>query len=195
GPTPEAPDNDNFADRITLTGTNVTVFGSTVGATREADEPATAPWNPVWWSWTAPVGGICILEPKDAAPSPVLRVYLGASLSALTPVANLTTDPWRHYIFAITPGTTYQIAVGGEENSFRLSLLTGATPANDNFADRIILAGTNLSAFGSTLGATSEGGEPNGTPWNSVWWSWTAPFAGVCIINKTPDFETAIGVF
>src|SRR5439155_692333 len=120
---PEAPANDDFADRIILTGTNVSVMGSTLGATREGDEPNTTPWNSVWWSWTAPIAGVCVLDTMGFDSVPALGVYVGSTLTALTPVANLiwntSGDP---YAFAITAGTTYQIAVGGAEHGFELFL-------------------------------------------------------------------------
>ncbi|HZL78216.1 MAG TPA: hypothetical protein VFC17_05135, partial [Candidatus Limnocylindrales bacterium] len=56
------PPNDDFANRGVLTGTNVTVVGSNVGATREADEPnpfyyGSSANHSVWWTWTAPGAG------------------------------------------------------------------------------------------------------------------------------------------
>jgi hypothetical protein len=52
--------------------------------------------------------------------------------------------------------------------------------SNDNFANRIGLAGTSVTAYGSLRTATAEPGEPSdsvgagaGTP--SIWWSYIAP--------------------
>ena len=54
-----------------------------------------------------------------------------------------------------------------------------AAPANDQFADAVLLAGASGSANGTTVDATSETGEPshyaNG---RSVWYRWIAPAAG-----------------
>src|SRR5438128_2459535 len=188
-----APPNDNFADRFILSGTNVSVSGSTWGATSEADEPSPS-YHSVWWSWTAPVAGVCVLEIKGPAYPPAVSLYLGSSLATLTEVA----ASWSlgRYVFKITPGTTYQIAVFGEEDSFELILKTGAAPENDNFADRILLTGTSVSVSGSTLGATRETDEPNTTPPHSVWWSWTAPIAGVCVVETTGAAASpVIGVY
>ena len=49
--------NDNFADRITISGTNTTVTGSNTNATKEVGEPnhaRNAGGQSVWWTWTAP---------------------------------------------------------------------------------------------------------------------------------------------
>src|SRR5438067_129693 len=56
-----------------------------------------------------------------------------------------------------------------------------AAPANDNFANRIVLVGSSLTATGYNVGATAETGEPNPfstTSHRSVWWTWTAPNDG-----------------
>ena len=54
------PPNDNFANRIVLTATDVTTAGSNQYATSEAGEPSHGGWGAgksVWWSWTAPTDG------------------------------------------------------------------------------------------------------------------------------------------
>ncbi len=88
-----------------------------------------------------------------------------------------------------------------------LSLFSGlaaalaAAPANDNFANAIVLTGTNLSTTGSNVGATPEAGEPvhwpgGSSPTNSVWWKWTAPGTGVVQINTTNStFDTILAVY
>ena len=57
-------------------------------------------------------------------------------------------------------------AAAFERRAMLLALLTGACgtihaqPANDNFADRIVLTGASIAAAGSSVGATRESGEP-----------------------------------
>jgi hypothetical protein len=49
------PATDMFANRIVITGTNIVVTSSSVGATRETGEPYHAGNTggaSVWWSWT-----------------------------------------------------------------------------------------------------------------------------------------------
>src|SRR5262250_2110229 len=51
------PINDNFANRIALTGSNIATNWSNVGATYEPGEPEhlfTFGGKTVWWKWTAP---------------------------------------------------------------------------------------------------------------------------------------------
>ncbi|HEU0011092.1 MAG TPA: immunoglobulin domain-containing protein [Verrucomicrobiae bacterium] len=75
-----APPNDNFVDRIVLSGNSIAFDGTLVGATRErAGEqgevrPPSGGWNgfygTVWWSWTAEQSLPVTLTVKrmDAAP-------------------------------------------------------------------------------------------------------------------------------
>ena len=70
---------------------------------------------------------------------------------------------------------------------------------NDRFADRIVIAGTNVLLTASTIGATKEPGEPKyfGNPGGaSVWWTWCAPFSGALIITTAGSgFDTSLGAY
>ncbi len=69
-----------------------------------------------------------------------------------------------------------------------------AAPANDMFANRIIISGSSGTTNGNNSDATLEPGEPfhvysslfnnRGYGSNSVWWTWTAPS------TATYDFDT-----
>jgi alpha-tubulin suppressor-like RCC1 family protein len=73
-------------------------------------------------------------------------------------------------------------------------------PCSNAFVGAPTLAGANGSAFGSTVGATGETGEPNHAgnsgALNSVWCRWTAPAAGTVTIDTTgSSFDTTLGVY
>lgn len=73
-----------------------------------------------------------------------------------------------------------------------------AQPVNDMFANRTVISGTNTVVTGSNVGATTENGEPDlGYPGGaSVWWSWTAPFAGTATISTAgSNFDTMMAVY
>src|SRR5205823_11838644 len=55
---------------------------------------------------------------------------------------------------------------------------------NDDFNSSTPIVGTNVTVTGTNEGATVEAGEPThlGFGQNSVWWSWTAPFSGICAV-------------
>ena len=72
-------------------------------------------------------------------------------------------------------------------------------PANDMFANRTLISGTNVLVTGSNAGATREAGEPYHAGMNggaSVWWSWKAPSVGTVTISTAgSSFDTLLGVY
>jgi PKD repeat protein len=67
-----------------------------------------------------------------------------------------------------------------------LGLLPAAAhgaPANDRFADQILLTGDTAIGESTTVGATFEPGEIDDYWGGSVWWSWTAPADGTVQID------------
>src|SRR5262245_6003692 len=145
-----APANDRFANRILITGTNVTVTGSNVGANKEGGEPAhagNAGGSSVWWAWTPPANGDLVITTDGSSFDTLLAVYTGATVATLRAVATnddhgvLVTSRVR---FAASGGIQYQIAVDGfndgttaESGAVTLTLLFVREPIprppNDNF--------------------------------------------------------------
>jgi len=81
-----------------------------------------------------------------------------------------------------------------------LGLCSGrAQPVNDIFAFRTVVAGTNVNATGSSVGATTETGEPYhaGKPGGaSLWWSWTAPADGsITVRTAGSSIDTLLGIY
>jgi len=71
-------------------------------------------------------------------------------------------------------------------------------PANDSFAQRILITSVPALLTGSNENATTEPGEPDifGVGGSSVWWSWTAPQSGVADVTTAgSDFDTLLGVY
>lgn len=67
-----------------------------------------------------------------------------------------------------------------------------AQPVNDAFTQRTLIPGTRAVAVASLEGATVEPGEPNhdpsgasGAAAHSVWWTWTAPAAGLLSLDAS----------
>jgi hypothetical protein len=74
-----------------------------------------------------------------------------------------------------------------------------AAPANDHFAEAVVLEGSSGTTTGTNAGATREPGEPMIDGYDgeaSVWWRWTAP-ATESVIFQThgSDFDTILGVY
>ena len=70
-----------------------------------------------------------------------------------------------------------------------------AAPANDNFFNRTVLTGTNVTVLGNNSGASTESGEYIGGGniyyFYSVWYAWTSPTDGVVYVSGstgTPNF-------
>ena len=120
-----APPNDLFSNRRAITGTNLTVTGSNVQASKEIGEPDHAGnvgGRSVWWSWSAPTNGDVTITTDDSTHtdgSPLdtlLGVYTGTNVSTLSLVASnddhsvVVTSRVR---FQAVKNTTYQIAVDG----------------------------------------------------------------------------------
>ena len=137
------PANDGFAAPKVLLGKKARVQGTTLGATREANEPDhyTDPvpgdadfWvgdHSVWYRWTAPASGRVTIETCAAEIDSILAVYTGADLGALHRVVddnNGCQDGWwgSRVSFSATKGTAYRIAVadagGLRESDFILRL-------------------------------------------------------------------------
>ena len=88
-----------------------------------------------------------------------------------------------------------------------LAFLTGAAlaapPANDNFANALVIPSVPASISANNVDATLEPGEPNsyiggGTGGRSVWWQWTAPTSGevtMQITRSSPTYYPRFGVF
>jgi hypothetical protein len=211
-----APANDRFANRITITGTNVTVTGSNTNANKEAGEPAHAGnvgGKSVWWAWTAPTNGDVVISTDGSDFDTLLAVYTGATVSNLRAVATnddhgvMVTSRVR---FAATGGVQYQIAVDGfndgttvESGAVTLTLVFVSEPiprpGNDNFTNRFALAGMSIVTNTSNAYATREDGEPlhaGNVGDTSVWWRWTAPVAGTYGISTAgSSFDTLLGLY
>jgi hypothetical protein len=200
---PPRPANDDFANRIALTGARATTTGSNSGATGEVGEPAqSGATNSVWWTWTAPTTGSYTFDTRGSRFDTWLSLFTGTNLPSLTLVAadddgggNLTSRITQN----VTAGTTYQIAVDGYSSATGpINLNIAPTPPrNDNFANRITLTGSTANTTGSNISATGEVGEPTQSgATNSVWWTWTAPTTGSYTFDtRGSNFDTWLSLF
>jgi hypothetical protein len=144
----QRPANDNFANAQSISGTTVSVSGTTHSATREdPGEPDHYTSNPadadlwvgdhsVWYRWTAPTSGSTTIDTCQANIDSILAVYTGTALTSLSRVADNNNDfcggGWGSKVtFNATTGTTYNIAVGDagglRESTFTLKLVTADT--------------------------------------------------------------------
>ena len=203
------PVNDMFANRTGITGTNILVTGSNLYATSEPGEPphtGLPGGASVWWSWTAPQSGSVTITTAGSTFDTLLGVYIGTTVSGLTEVVSNDDAGGgvrtSKVVFDTTAGRRYEVAVDGyygDTGDIVLQLAYTTRPVNDLFTNRIMITGTNLTVTGTNVGGSREPGEPyhaGDTGGSSVWWSWTAPFAGTATISTAGStFDTLLGVY
>jgi hypothetical protein len=135
------PPNDNFANRVMISGSSASIAGTNSGASKEAGEPNHAGdpgGSSVWWSWTSPFNGYVTLSVEATGaswwyPQYVLAVYTGTSLSGLVSVASsqATNGHPPQAAFVAAAGTNYQIAVDakyGYQGTFTLRMIPTRPP-------------------------------------------------------------------
>lgn len=127
------------------------------------------------------VGALALL--KAQFPSDNYRQLINRLLSATTRL----------------PGLAGKVQSGGRLNLAAALASTSSAPFNDNFANRALLNGANVRVRSSSLGATSEPGEPvhGGVVGGAtLWWSWTAPASGVVSFDTTgSDTPATVAVY
>ena len=103
------PANDLFQNRAALTGSNVLARGTARVAQPEFGEPFHGGYpaqQTIWWSWTSPyTGPATVLVKGEGYPRPIVAIYTGSQLNALTPVASDGFNWPRQVSFTATEGT------------------------------------------------------------------------------------------
>jgi len=113
------PAEDAFANRITLTGAPGVTARSNFYASKEPGEPnhaGNSGGRSIWWQWTASAPGILTIDTFGSSFDTLLAVYIGGSVSSLTPIAsndNSGNSSQSRVSFNVVAGNTYQIAVDG----------------------------------------------------------------------------------
>ena len=210
----DAPANDDFADRIELTGASPSFSGNNFDATAEPSEPYALGTHTLWYEWTAAQNGVTTVryDTADFA-SPrfgfefhhVFAVYQGSALNALTQVSDESANPGPGggYMarFDGIAGETYliQVVVGASEGPFSATLEQTPAPANDSFSSPTALSGASpIDVSGSVAGATEQPGEPGYTAASNggtVWYSWTAPVNGVAFLEGNSNLNSQIRAY
>jgi hypothetical protein len=79
------------------------------------------------------------------------------------------------------------------------AITTRAQPANNNFANRLLIEGNNGTVSGTLSNATSEAGEPllaGISSGQTAWWSWIAPSNGILTLTPSASsFSPLLTVF
>jgi len=111
------PGNDNFVNRFVVSGSTVSTNGNNAGATWESGEPPDANGSygnkSVWFSWTAPTTGAYMVSVSTSTVYyPIVALYTGTQLSALTTVADVVgSSYYAAYTLSAVAGQIYQIEI------------------------------------------------------------------------------------
>jgi outer membrane protein assembly factor BamB/subtilisin family serine protease len=158
------PANDAFASPVTLTGESLHLSATNAHCSRETGEPKILGLNggtSLWYRWTAPRSGRFQVAVISSDFDPLLAVYTGDTITALTLVTandNASTDPSQTgalcTIDAIA-GTTYDITVDSKSatsvGQFTLNLVDSVWQATtgDSITGAPAVAGDGTVYVGS----------------------------------------------
>lgn len=115
-------------------------------------------------------------------------------------VIGLADRPFFQPYFPTT-GDAVQPGFGGGVNDAFLTHLnvSGAAPANDEFAGRRPIVGAHVTTVASNVGATRQLDEPRHAGNNggaSLWWTWTPPANGrVTVDTQGSNFDTLLAAY
>lgn len=191
------PANDSFASAAAIpSALPQSASGTNVNASTQPGEtfpPGTT--ATVWWKWTAPADTGVRVDRTGSAFKPVLTIYAGNSLDALTKVVSNESNPNSIAVieFNALAGTQYFIQAGGAsgqavtQGNLTLALTAAPAPLYDNFAAPFAFAAAlpRNSPWLNLTGATLEAGEPapGGFHPGTVWLSWTPAAGGIAELS------------
>ena len=117
------------------------------------------------------------------APTNHISFYHVAYYANGTLLGNTIRAPFSLLWTNPTSGVYAVTAVAGDSQNHTIQsrpISITVTPTNDDFTNRTMITGANLTLTNSLAGATLESGETalGGSDANSIWWSWTAPASG-----------------
>lgn len=163
------PVNDNFGNRIPVTGANLTITGLVAGATFQPGEPIPYAYESgsAWWSWTAPATGRYLFLGTDFS----FQIYTGASIGSLVLTSHAP-------VLNAQAGVAYQIQIISADVGYLASLellriMRVFPPLNDHFTNRTLLAGSYQDFSVPFVDASREPNEPSfpgEEQYVTLWW-------------------------
>jgi subtilisin family serine protease len=167
------PDNDDFADRLTLADGTSVAYGNNVSATRESNEPinpAVAGGQTVWWEWIAPTTGTHTISTTGSSFDTTLAIYVGSELDNLSLVgANDDSVGLQSAItFSAVAGSSYSIQVDGYASNDGNIELTYPSPGSGSGTPVIITQPSQITVIEGesvSLSVTAQGQQPLSYEW------------------------------
>ena len=159
------PANDLFARALPITGQSVKITAYNAHCSREAGEPRVLGWqggNSLWYRWTAPRTGRFQIAAESNDFDPVLAVFTGTALNALTYAAEndnaaiSAVHTGSLCTLEATAGVTYSIVVDSKSaavsGQFVLTVVDSLwqAAAGDNVTGSPAIGSDGTIYFGST---------------------------------------------
>ena len=195
------PPNDNFANRVPISGALLSVNAHNINATFEPglNVPGGDDFASVWWTWIAPTGGLYRFTTIATNPySAWLRVVSTQSTGILLPPPYLGGGSTNSFLRA-DAGQEFYVRVYGPQTPFELQVRPVPLPPNDNRSNAIVLSGLPVRTNGSLLGATSEGQtiEFDENARSPVWYKWAPPPQGAVVTAEvnSDNRDASISVY
>ncbi len=203
----EPPPNDDRVNTQVIAAFPAVIDGTTVGATVERLDPQRSQCgtveSTVWYRINQAPDGTVAVAVQGAGLAPVVRVY-NITKSGITELDCATTKAsgTAKVAWETTRGSSYLVLVGKKTGTadagFRLSAELFLPPANDTARQAKGIA-LRTQFKGTTLGATSDDGDPNscGLAGGTIWYS-VSPGRGVSRVvvrlHAEADFDAALVV-
>ena len=187
-PSRDARGNDDMATAAKIGDAEGSVEVDLFAAMPEPGEPGLLaspfvrrPASSAWYEWQAPAAETVhfVVARSDGASSE--HAWVGA-FEGERPASLKRIGEERLFglSFAAEEGRSYRIRVASFERVERVVLRWfSGRPANDDFADAVVLEGGSGEVEGSNAGATLERGESWGSLAGTAWYRWTAPKDGL----------------
>jgi hypothetical protein len=200
-----APLNDNFADRIVLSGAPVMAAGTTVEGTLEDGEPPVFQMlSTVWYEWVAPAHGSLRVRLLASSDYMFGQMYFGNNLPQLQGYVQFRSGDEANV--EVQQGAAYQFRISTAQpqpeprldGPFTLRLEYNSAPVNDHFTNRIRLSNAvERISFRNVLASLEDGESPIGSAGGgySLWYEWRAPASGVAHLLVDNSHRTVVGVY
>jgi hypothetical protein len=207
-PPPVPPPNDNFSSATAIANLPFSDSVDMTYAATEYNEPQPCNWaqKTIWYSYTSPANQavkITLSGPYDTS----LVIYQAYGPD-ITNLSQINCNAWVFPLsttFNASESTTYYFQVGsiyGYAGSIQVTAEPVLPPANDNFADAIVISGTSYSSESvDVTAATTEVGEPLNNCYYSVqdtmWYKFVAPSNGSVYASLSGTWwgETPLNVY
>ena len=117
----------------------------------------------------------------------------------INPIDDTLSEGTETVDLTLSAGSTYSVDTVKDFATVNINDNETGARTNDNFANRTMINGSNVTVTGDNRSATSESGDPNVASVSggkSVWWTWTATANGsVTLSTAGSSFDTTLGVY